>query len=38
VVEDGGGIVRAANHPDGGAVFTVELPPADGLPSRPPVG
>ena len=26
VVEDGGGSVRAANHPDGGAVFTVELP------------
>jgi two-component system, OmpR family, sensor histidine kinase MprB len=31
VVEDAGGKVEAANHPDGGAVFTLELPtaPAD---------
>ncbi|HKE99826.1 MAG TPA: HAMP domain-containing sensor histidine kinase [Actinomycetes bacterium] len=28
VVEDGGGSVRAANDPGGGAVFTVELPSA----------
>jgi two-component system, OmpR family, sensor histidine kinase MprB len=28
IVQDAGGSVRAANHPDGGAVFTVELPPA----------
>ncbi|HEX6678730.1 MAG TPA: HAMP domain-containing sensor histidine kinase [Actinomycetes bacterium] len=33
VVEDGGGSVRAANHPDGGAVFTVELPVAGDDPS-----
>ncbi|HEY2957148.1 MAG TPA: HAMP domain-containing sensor histidine kinase [Actinomycetota bacterium] len=38
VVEDGGGSVHAANHPDGGVVFTVELPPADGLPPGPPAG
>jgi two-component system sensor histidine kinase MprB len=29
VVEDGGGTVEAANHPGGGAVFTVRLAPAD---------
>jgi PAS domain S-box-containing protein len=26
IVQDHGGQIRAANHPDGGAVFTVELP------------
>ena len=26
IVQDHGGHIRAANHPDGGAVFTVELP------------
>jgi two-component system sensor histidine kinase MprB len=31
IVEDAGGSASAANHPDGGAVFTLELPsaPAD---------
>ncbi len=28
VVEDAGGTVHVANHPDGGAVFTLRLPPA----------
>jgi len=26
IVQDHGGLIAAANHPDGGAVFTVELP------------
>jgi two-component system, OmpR family, sensor histidine kinase MprB len=29
IVEDAGGSATAANHPGGGALFTVELPPAD---------
>ncbi|MBX2800845.1 MAG: protein kinase [Myxococcales bacterium] len=29
VVMDAGGTIQAANHPDGGAVFTVELPLVD---------
>jgi two-component system sensor histidine kinase MprB len=29
IVEDAGGTASAANHPDGGAIFTVDLPPAD---------
>jgi PAS domain S-box-containing protein len=29
IVQDHGGHIRAANHPDGGAVFTVELPAPD---------
>jgi two-component system sensor histidine kinase HupT/HoxJ len=28
IVQDHGGEIVAANHPDGGAVFTVELPRA----------
>jgi two-component system sensor histidine kinase MprB len=28
IVEDAGGTVEVANHPDGGAVFTLRLPPA----------
>jgi two-component system, OmpR family, sensor histidine kinase MprB len=28
IVEDGGGTVHAANHPDRGAVFTIQLPAA----------
>lgn len=28
IVEDAGGTAEAANHPDGGAVFTLGLPPA----------
>jgi signal transduction histidine kinase len=28
IVQEHGGIITAANHPDGGAVFTVELPAA----------
>jgi two-component system sensor histidine kinase HupT/HoxJ len=32
IVQEHGGLIIAANHPDGGAVFTVELPttPATG--------
>jgi two-component system, OmpR family, sensor histidine kinase MprB len=29
IVEDAGGTATAANHPEGGAIFTVKLPPAD---------
>jgi signal transduction histidine kinase len=28
IVQEHGGLITAANHPDGGAVFTVELPTA----------
>jgi two-component system sensor histidine kinase MprB len=35
IVEDAGGSATAANHPDGGAVFTVELPPAPAEPAEP---
>jgi two-component system sensor histidine kinase MprB len=28
IVEEAGGTARAANHPDGGAVLTLRLPPA----------
>jgi PAS domain S-box-containing protein len=28
IVQEDGGRISAANHPDGGAVFTIELPPA----------
>lgn len=30
IIQEHGGHVRAANHPDGGAVFTIELPPSAG--------
>jgi two-component system NtrC family sensor kinase len=26
IVQEHGGLIRAANHPDGGAIFTIELP------------
>jgi hypothetical protein len=29
IVEDLGGAIRAENHPDRGAVFTIELPAVD---------
>jgi len=35
IVEDAGGSATAANHPDGGAVFTVELPAAPAEPAEP---
>ena len=43
IVEEAGGTVQAANHPGGGAVFTVELPVVrsaspDAVPSRTPHG
>jgi signal transduction histidine kinase len=34
IVQEHGGQIVAANHPDGGAVFTVELPIAPSLPGR----
>jgi len=30
IVQEHGGLIAAANHPDGGAIFTVELPAKPG--------
>jgi two-component system sensor histidine kinase HupT/HoxJ len=30
IVQEHGGLIRAANHPEGGAIFTIELPEDSG--------